>query len=213
MSAIYTEQEEMREFRAEWNKTAAGRRRLKMPVITGSFEGEDISDYCHSPVELGWIRNIKFDHQFVGREALEKEVASPRRKIVSLEYDSDDIIDIFASQFRDADPYEFMNIPIQFKTETRHDKVLRNGKLVGVATHPAFSFYYQKSITLAYLDCDCLEPGTKVDVMWGIPGKRQKKIRATVARAPYKPDTRKVDLNTLPKKLDFSKVPDLKEAN
>ena len=32
---------------------------------------------------MGWGRNISFNHDFIGRAALEEEVANPRRKIVS----------------------------------------------------------------------------------------------------------------------------------
>jgi len=36
----------------------------------GSFEYSDISALYRSPVELGWRRNVKFDHDFIGRTAL-----------------------------------------------------------------------------------------------------------------------------------------------
>ncbi|MEF8885175.1 MAG: glycine cleavage T C-terminal barrel domain-containing protein [Haloarculaceae archaeon] len=44
-------------------------------AVEGSFEADDISDYYRTPVELGWDRYTKFDHDFVGREALEAEAA------------------------------------------------------------------------------------------------------------------------------------------
>ena len=52
--------------------------------VAGSFEADDISDYYRSPVELGWSKNIKFDHGFLGREALERELAAPRRAMRTL---------------------------------------------------------------------------------------------------------------------------------
>jgi len=72
--------------------------------INGSFDGNDISDYYRSPVEMGWARNIKFDHEFIGRKALKAEVANPKRTIVTLEFNSDDMIDIYASMFRKGEP-------------------------------------------------------------------------------------------------------------
>src|SRR6185312_2124433 len=36
------------------------------PVTAGSFEYADIRALFRSPVELGWARNIKFDHDFLG---------------------------------------------------------------------------------------------------------------------------------------------------
>ena len=43
---------------------------------------------------------IKFDHDFVGRKALEKEVANPRRKMVTLLWNTEDVMDVHASQFQ-----------------------------------------------------------------------------------------------------------------
>ncbi len=215
ITAIYDEEDDdMIGFRNFMMKDIPnGKNILQIPTIRGSYEGEKLSDYYHSPIELGWIRNIKNDHAFLGKEALLKEKDKPHRKIVSLVYNDEDIVDIFSSQFKDDDPYEFMNIPIQFGAETRHDKVMKDGKLIGISTHPAFSFYYQESITLAYIDVEYLNIGTEVEVLWGRPGKRQKTIRAVIAGAPYKPDRRRTDLKTLPDTLDLSKVPDLRERN
>jgi glycine cleavage system aminomethyltransferase T len=43
----------------------------------GSFEYGDISELYRAPIELGWKKNIKFDHDFLGRSALESEAAAP----------------------------------------------------------------------------------------------------------------------------------------
>jgi vanillate/3-O-methylgallate O-demethylase len=66
-------------------------------------------------VELGWAPAIKFDHEFVGRAALEREVANPRRKMVTLEWNNEDIQDIYASQFRAGEHYQPMNDFAVFK--------------------------------------------------------------------------------------------------
>ena len=42
--------------------------------------GHDYKARYRNPVELGWAGMIKFDHEFVGRDALEKEVANPQGK-------------------------------------------------------------------------------------------------------------------------------------
>jgi hypothetical protein len=42
------------------------------------------------------------------------------------------------------------------------------------------------------------EPGTEVEVICGNPGTPQKKIRATVAAAPYKKNNRRADLAAVP---------------
>jgi glycine cleavage system aminomethyltransferase T len=40
--------------------------------LGGSFYSDDINDYYLTPHDLGYGRVVKFDHDFVGREALEK---------------------------------------------------------------------------------------------------------------------------------------------
>ena len=173
--------------------------------ILGSFEGNDISDYYRSPVEMGWIKHINFDHDFLGRKALEAEVAHPKRKVVTLEFNSEDLVDIYASNFKQGEPREFMDIPQQYQFSTRVDAVSKDGKLIGVSTGPGYSYYFRKMLAISYIDVNYTKPGTNVEVLWGSPGTRQKIIRATVAPAPYKKDTRKIDLTTLPEKLVLNK--------
>ncbi len=170
--------------------------------LGGSFQGKDISDYFRSPVEMGWTRNISFDHDFIGREALEAEVANPRRTIVTLEFNSEDVIDIYASFFREGDPYDFMDIPLQEKWVLWADAVLKDGKPVGVSTVPGYSYYFRRVLSLAYLDLPFSEPDTDVVILWGSPGTPQKHIRARVAPAPYKEDNRRLDVAALPSQVE-----------
>ncbi len=173
-----------------------------MPIMysptRGSFESEDIRDYHVSPIELGWGKNIKFDHDFVGRGALDAEMASPKRGMVTLEYNKDDLIDIYASMFEPGESYEFMDIPTRQHHVCQYNKVLRDGKLVGISSNPGYSYYFRKMLSLTMIDLPHSQIGTEVTVIWGEPGRRQKEIRATVAPCPYKKDNRRLDLHQLP---------------
>ena len=169
--------------------------------ISGSFQGNDISDYYRSPVETGWTKNIKFDHEFIGRKALEAEVAHPKRTVVTLEFNSEDMIDVYASLFRDGEPYDFMDIPHSEKWVMWADQVLKDGKLIGVSSEPGYSYYFRKVLSLTYIDIKFSKPGTEVVIVWGNPGTPQKHIRATVAPAPYKKDNRRIDVTKLPSYL------------
>lgn len=73
--------------------------------------GPDIRERYCSPVDLGWSKMIKFDHDFRGRSALEKQVANPEHTTVTLVWNADDVVDVYASQLRDEDPYQFMEMP------------------------------------------------------------------------------------------------------
>ena len=52
-------------------------------AIGGSFVSNNIEDYYLTPYELGYGPFVKFDHDFVGREALEKIADKPHRKKVT----------------------------------------------------------------------------------------------------------------------------------
>lgn len=165
--------------------------------VKGSFEGDDISAWFRSPVELGWSRNIKFDHEFYGRAALEAEMANPTRKIASLVWNSDDVKEVYDSLFEEGPTYDFMDMPRQQWFAMYTSKVMDGDKLIGSATSRGYSYYFRKVLSHAVIDVDYLEPGTEVTVIWGDPGSRQKVIRATVSHYPYKTDRRRTDLASL----------------
>jgi len=171
--------------------------------IKGSFEADHIGAWYRSPVELGWARNIKFDHDFHGRAALEAEVADPKRKLVTLVWNADDCIDVQASLFRgDEQPYDFMDMPRQQHFCMNAHKVMIGNRLIGVATSRGFSYSFRKMLSHCVIDVAHATPGTDVTVIWGDPGTRQKEIRATVAPSPYKADNRRADLSAMPLRLE-----------
>jgi vanillate/3-O-methylgallate O-demethylase len=166
--------------------------------IAGSFEADNITAWYRSPVELGWGKNVKFDHDFIGRAALEQEVANPRRLMRTLVWNADDLKDVYGSLFDEAGvPYDYMEMPRDQRGFMYMDKVLKDGRLVGVSSSRGYSYYFRRMLSLCTIDVAHSEPGTEVEVVWGNPGKPQKTIRATVAPAPYKKDNRRADLNAL----------------
>lgn len=165
------------------------------PAMSGSYDGEYEYLTCN-PYELNWAMCVKFDHEFQGRKALEDVVDSVKRKVVTLELNSEDMIEIYASLFdTENEPYEVMELPMTPNFAMQADKILdMDGNLIGFATDPGYSIYFRKILSLSVIEKPFDKPGTEVQVLWGAPGKRQKLIRATVAPAPYKTDNRKVDL-------------------
>ena len=85
--------EDEREFAQTFSENARDVYRM----TDGSFEYSDISELYRTPVELGWKKNIKFDHEFIGREALEPEVSNPKRTIATLVWNEEDVADVYAS--------------------------------------------------------------------------------------------------------------------
>jgi vanillate/3-O-methylgallate O-demethylase len=165
--------------------------------IAGSHDGQEISEYYRSPVELGWARNVRFDHDFLGREALEVEKTAPRRLLRTLVWNSDDVQDVYGSLFRPGENYDYMEMPRDQRGFMWADRVTSGGQPVGVATSRGYSYYFREMISLSTLDVAVCEIGTELTVHWGHPGGRQKEIRAVVAPAPYKQDRSRGDLKVV----------------
>ncbi|MFL5847050.1 MAG: glycine cleavage T C-terminal barrel domain-containing protein [Solirubrobacteraceae bacterium] len=165
--------------------------------ITGSFDSADVRDWFRSPVELGWGRSIKLDHEFRGRAALEAELAAPKRTVVTLEFSPDDVARVNDSLLEDGPVHDPIEIPLPQRYMVWADQVLRDGELVGISTAPGYSMHFRRVLALAYVDVALSEPGTEVTVLWGNPGTVQTEIRAIVQRAPYKQDNRRADLTAV----------------
>ncbi|MGV9718226.1 hypothetical protein [Rhodococcus pyridinivorans] len=163
--------------------------------ISGSYDGHEISEYYRSPIELGWARTVNTDHEFLGRAVLQEEKANPKRVIRTLVWNSEDVQDVYASLFRPGENYPYMEMPRDQRGFMWADKVQIGDDLVGVATSRGYSYYFREMLSLATIDTAHAEIGTEVDVYWGNPDGPQKRIRATVASAPYKTDNRRLDLH------------------
>ena len=61
-----------------------------------------------NPWDLGWGYCVNMDHDFRGKEALQKIADSDHRVMVSLEWSDEDVVDVWASQFGNEEPYETM---------------------------------------------------------------------------------------------------------
>jgi vanillate/3-O-methylgallate O-demethylase len=157
-------------------------------MVSGSVDPADMRARYRTPVELDWHRAARFDHDFLGRKALEAEVASPKRTIVTLRWNADDVIDIYASLLRPGKEYKTLDLPTHPYSRGVHahaDHVLKDGKPVGISSGTIYSYYYREVLSHCTIDIDAAEVGNEVIVKWGDFGGRIKDVRATVARYPY----------------------------
>ena len=162
--------------------------------IGGSLSSADVHDYYVTPYDLGLGKSVRFDHDFHGREALEKIAENPRRRKVTLLWNADDVAAVVKSQLEPGIPAKFLDFPKARYGFYQMDLVEQDGRQVGISTDAGYIAYDQLYMSLATLDTDVPE-GAVVEVVWGedpISAKpqvdrahRQVRIRATVAPAPY----------------------------
>ena len=173
----------------------------------GSVDPKDLRARFRTPVECDWAWMAKFDHDFVGREALEKEIADPKRKLVTLEFNADDLADVYRSQFTD-EPYKYMDMPCADPQPAggHQDYVTdKDGRIIGISADPTYSSHFHTMISHAILDVGEVEEGREVFVQWGDFGKRIKNLRAKIMKFPYihgVMDNRDYDLSTVPSGLE-----------
>jgi vanillate/3-O-methylgallate O-demethylase len=167
-----------------------------MASLGGSFYSDDIADYYLTPYDLGYGPFVKFDHDFVGRQALEEKVNNQKRKKVTLVWNGEDIARAFGSLFRDGgDAAKYIDLPLANYSTLPFDKVLKNGKIIGVSTYTGYTYNERAMISLAVVENQHSEAGTEVTLVWGEEGRGSSKptverhvqasIRATVAAVPY----------------------------
>jgi vanillate/3-O-methylgallate O-demethylase len=162
--------------------------------LGGSFYSERIEDYYFTPYELGYGRFVKFDHDFVGREALEEMADAPRRRKVTLVWEGEDVAGVFGSLFeREGLPAKYIDLPKSRYALFHYDRVEKDGRVVGVSTDCGYSYNERAMLSLAVVEEEFSEPGTEVVLLWGEePGSakpqveehRQVEIRAQVQPAP-----------------------------
>lgn len=188
LPAVYTG-EKMKAFR-EWLPAASYE---ATGALGGSYVSENIEDYYVSPYDIGYGPFVKFDHDFIGREALEKMNKTKRRK-VTLAWNGEDVAKVFASMFTGENRYKYIDLPLSNYANSNYDKVVADGHDAGFSMFTGYSYNERSMLSLATVDAD-VKIGNEVKIVWGEPdgGSRkttverheQIEIRAIVSPVPY----------------------------
>lgn len=150
LPAIYTgeKMKPYRERRDENSYEATG-------PIGGSYVSDNIEDYYVTPYELGYGIYVKFDHDFIGREALEKIANQPHRRKVTFEWNAEDVAKVIASCFvPSGENYKWIDLPQANYTSSSFDKIMMGDKLVGLSMFNGFCFNERAMLSLGIVDPD-----------------------------------------------------------
>jgi len=190
LPAVYTG-DGMRAYR-EWLPATGYEGRAS---VGGSFVSEDIEDYYFTPWDLGYGSYVKFDHDFIGRDALTRMENDEHRHKVTLALDDEDMARMIGMMFQPTGRAKFFDFPNAVYSMHPYDRVTVNDETVGVSTWVGYSAGEGKALTLAVLDAEHAEPGTEVTLVWGeedggtrkptVEPHVQTEIRAIVSPIPY----------------------------
>jgi vanillate/3-O-methylgallate O-demethylase len=165
-----------------------------MGSLGGSYYSDDIEDYYLTPHDLGYWPFVKFDHDFVGREALEKMADEGPRRKVTLAWSGEDVARAMGTLFEKGDAVKYIDIPLSNYATWPYDKVVVDGEQVGIPTFSGYSYNERSYLSLAIVDAD-VELGNEVTLVWGeedggsskpvVERHIQAEIRAIVSPCPY----------------------------
>jgi len=165
-------------------------------ALAGSYVSEDIEDYYLNPWDLGYGSFVKFDHEFIGRQALEQVDPETQRKKVTLAWNDEDLGRLLANVIdREGPRYQFFDLPNANYGSSNYDAVIGpDGDTVGLSLFTGVTANEKRGLSLATVDRD-VPIGAEVRVVWGEPDGGSRKttvepheqfaVRAIVSPVPY----------------------------
>lgn len=201
--AVFTAPE-LREYR-EWLPANSWEARAQ---LGGSFVSDNLEDYYVTPWDLGAEKNLKFDHDFVGRAALEEMAKQPKRTRRTLVWNKEDVARISQSLLQPGTPYKLMRLPVSTYAYQQNDAVrTKDGEIVGASAFCGYTVNEAEYLSLAKINLEHAEIGTELVLTWGEPHggsrkpqvekHRQTEVRVTVAAAPYAETVRRIKHGTV----------------
>ncbi|MFD8091335.1 aminomethyl transferase family protein [Streptomyces malaysiensis] len=185
--AIFGDDPLLKEYR-EWLPASA------IGAIGGSVDSDDIADYYLTPYDIGYDRTVKFDHDFIGRAALEELAKNPPRTKVTLVWNNDDVTAALGSLLGEGPGAKYFDLPKIRYALHQEDRVLVDGERIGISLDCGYIANERAMVSLATIAKEHAEPGTEVTVVWGehprsakpqVEDHKQWEIRATVAPVPF----------------------------
>jgi vanillate/3-O-methylgallate O-demethylase len=162
--------------------------------LGGSFYSDEIEDYYTTPYELGYGSFVKFDHDFIGRDALERMADTQTRRKVTLAWNGEDVARAIGTLFEKDDAAKYIDFPLSNYSTWPNDRLMSGDHMVGVSTFSGYSYNERSFLSLGVVDTD-VELGNEVVLVWGeedggsskpvVEPHVQFEIRAIVSPCPY----------------------------
>jgi vanillate/3-O-methylgallate O-demethylase len=164
--------------------------------LGGSFVSDKIEDYYTTPWELGYAGFTKYDHDFIGKEALQAKEGKVHRKKVTFAWNNDDVGRVLMSMFAPAgENYKVIDLPLSNYASSSFDKVMSGGKMVGASMFSGYTWNERKMLSLGFVEEQYAKPGTELTLVWGeenggtrkttVERHKQTEIRVVVGPTPY----------------------------
>jgi syringate O-demethylase len=193
LPAVYSGSDPMLRAYREW---LSGKSYEGMCSIGGSYVPDTIDGYYLTPWDIGYGHIVKYDHDFVGRQALERMAGETHKQKVTLALDNEDVLRVMSSMFAKGSRAKFFEFPSAVYSMHPFDTVKNSaGKDIGVSTWIGYSSNEGRMLSLAMIDPSEVEMGKEVTLVWGEPNggttkptvepHEQVEIKAIISPVPY----------------------------
>lgn len=200
---IYTG-EELRAYR-EWLPAESWEGSLQ---LAGSLQSSNVEDYYLTPWDLGYGNLLKFDHDFIGRAALERMDKLPKRQKVTLVWNHEDVLKVMGSQLGLGPRYKAIELPHAVYGWPQMDEVRDgSGEPAGISTHCGYTTNEGEVLSLGVINDHHAKLGNELSLTWGEPNGGSSKahverhiqttVRVTVASCPYPKSVQKLQRITI----------------
>jgi vanillate/3-O-methylgallate O-demethylase len=164
--------------------------------VGGSFASTDIEDYYVDPFDFGYGHLVKFDHDFIGRDALEARRDDPHLRKVWLRWRPEDVARVYASNLYGGERRaKFLDTPLGRYARVMRDIVHLDGEPIGYSTICGYTVNAGAWLSVGFVAADAAVDDLELTVLWGEEGggtrkphvesHRQMPVRATVHTTPW----------------------------
>lgn len=171
------------------------------PVVLSGSIPRDSELIFRSPIDLGWDNLVKFNHEFPGKEALQKELKGAHNTCVHLLWNKEDVLKVMAGSMDLEKKYDTMDLVCDYDYVRNNagmhiDAVYDDNKMIGASSGRMLSPKTREMISICTINTDHAEEGKEVEILWGNPGTNQVRVRANVTLFPYIKEGRNENFDT-----------------